>query len=333
MVKRTWLVLVPLMAACSGESASDPAASAGSVGAVAGGGSGGSGGGGTGGTGGSAGGTAGSGAGSAGAAAPDCSGAFGTPVNRLSVPAPALLASPSIGPGELELFYVQYDTEVGPITFRRSVRASRDAEFPPGEVVSELDAACEPGHERMLDLTQDGLRAYLVCFAPGSLTYEGPLRVARRESLAGPFVLDADEYGYVGPSPSISSDELSLYTSAEDSEGAWLMVSLRDSSMSSFDPNDVISELSSEALTSPDIGPDQRALFAGHWDGGIARATRADASSPFGHSEIVVPPVKGTSYDDGVFFGAPDASGDCRTLYAVSIDQAADVYSIAEIRR
>jgi len=331
----TWtlLALLPLAAACGGESEREPKSAAGSAGSSAGPG-------GSGGTSGS-GGSAGS-AGSAGSpvTAPDCSGTFGPRVQQFSVPSPAELASPAIGPGELELFYVHYDSASAPGQFRRSTRASREASFGSGEVVTELDGACMPDEYRTIDLSSDGLRAYLMCFSTLDFyaTY-GQLRIAHRESLAAPFVLDAMTYGQVGASPSISLDELSVYTSYEQGIGSGpLQRYSRDSADSSFEPGTDVAGLAAAAyLSSPDIGPDDRAIFASQ-DGGLVRAQRADAMSQFETPEILLPREP---LENGLFvtFGAPEASADCRTLYAVAVDDNGTgisgngTYSIVQLRR
>jgi hypothetical protein len=268
----------------------------------------------------------------------DCSGAFPSSyLPLLKVLAPASLASPAIAPSELELFYVQYEGDLGPGSFLRTTRPSKGSGFPPGQAVAELDAACQPDQRRAIDLSLDGLRAYLMCFPFDDLMSSGELRIARRASLADPFVLDPMSYGQVGASPTIAPDELTVYTSFEQGVALGPLQSYTRTSVDqAFGPATTVDVAtgSEEFLASPDIAPDNNTLFAG-FDGSVVQVIRNSATT-FGTLEVIRgKAVEGDTFDS-LDFGAPDVSADCRTVYAIEVDTPADgaaSYSIIQVAR
>jgi hypothetical protein len=233
--------------------------------------------------------------------------------------------SPAVSPDELELFYSTTDGVVAHI--RRSVRASKGDVFPEGPPVPELDAACtDVASDRHMDLSADGLRAYIVCVTEPTVT-SGPLRVARRSSTGSPFMLDTTTYGTVGPSVSIAKDELVAYSTTLTRPGPPLMFTRNDTS-SPFATGTSIPGLEDVDLSTIEPSPDGLSLY-GNLDQAIQIATRATPSGPYGATTIAVAPAM-----DHVI-GAPELSRDCRSLYYVDVDRipTPDVYSIRVLTR
>lgn len=244
-------------------------------------------------------------------------------------PAPgATLSSPVISSDERELFYVQYDEPyVG--HFRRSTRATSEGRFPDGAVVPELDAACAPRDYRSLDVSRDGLRAYVVCFESIDDGTYGELRVAERRSREQPFVLRTETFGRIGASPALTPDELSLYTSSPDGVGdapRFYTRSARDQAFSNGAP---VAGLSATDMTSPEPSPDGLSLFGGE-AASIVVAARAAPDAAFGAPVAVIVPPDGTG-----LLGAPELSADCRSLYYVAVDAsvAPPDYRLMRVRR
>jgi hypothetical protein len=326
-------LFLPLIAACGGES-DEPGGSAGSGGSPpSSGGSSGTGGGGTspGGAG-----SAGTSSGGSTSAAPDCSGAFGTTeLVHFSVPQPATLASPTLTPNELELFYVHYENADAGGSFRRSTRASTGAVFQPGEAVAELDAACQAEDSRSVDLSPDGLRAYLLCFPnTDALEVVGQVRIATRPTLDAAFVLDPEEFGQVGPSPSPSGNELFVYTSSESGIGNGpLEYYERGGVEESFEPGILVPGLENYTLASPDISPDDQHLLAG-FIGDVVMTTRG-ADGSFGPPDNVLPRATNPETGLSISYGAPEFTHDCRSLYAIRLESTIglSIYGISEVSR
>jgi hypothetical protein len=215
----------------------------------------------------------------------------------------------TLGPGELELLYgagpVGMTTPRG---FYRSVRANRDQPFTPGEPVPELDATC--GDATLLrsgDLSADGLRYYFTCYA----TFESgpaPLRVARRSSSSAAFVVDAESRGTVGAGPSISADELTLFTSPSALQGVPLVHS-RGTTNEPFGTGTALGGLVD--LFTPEISPDGRFLFA-------ARGPQLVVSEHVGDT-FSAPQVVHQKDPSAGAMGSPAISSDCRSLYFVDV--------------
>jgi hypothetical protein len=232
------------------------------------------------------------------------------------------IASPTLSPDDLEMFYSTVDELTGVAHFTRSVRAAKTDVFPEGAVVPELDAACAPSEvDRHMDLSSDGLRAYIICTAEPTVT-SGLLHVARRSSLGGSFTLDPTAFGRVGPSIAISKDELVAYSTTFMRPGPPLMFTRSDTS-SPFLPGVSIPGLENVVISALDPTPDGLSLYGG-LDLFIQVATRSLPSGPYGAPTLVIDP--GPDH----LVGAPEISQDCRSLYYVSIDQTStpDVYSI-----
>lgn len=221
------------------------------------------------------------------------------------------LGSPTFSPDGLELIYSRDGLDGTPITFRRSTRAGVDEPFPVGAPLVSLDAACPPEESRSIDLSPDGLRAYLVCYNDEvSPVGPGTLHIAERPSLTGEFVL-RPETREVGPSAAISADELTLYTSSDVDLGGFPPRQYQRTSVSEmFGASSDIPGLETAALVAPDISPDGLSLYGG--DGGVQVAVRSSKDAPFGAPTLLY--MGGTQREA---LGAPEMSRDCRTLFYI----------------
>ena len=258
----------------------------------------------------------------------DCSGTFAEGDVVLEAPLGATLASPAVAADELELFYVQYDRPYAG-HFRRATRSARDLPFADGGIVSELDAACLASDYRSLDLSLDGLRAYLVCFESLADGASGALHLAERGSRDEPFSL-VETFGHVGASPALTRDELSLYTSSpEGAENAPPWSYSRSARDEPFVNGAPVAGLANAEMASPEPSPDGLTLFGGV-STRVAAASRATPDAPFGAPLTVIAPSDGTG-----LFGAPELSADCGTLYYVAVDAgvAPPEYDIRRVTR
>jgi len=269
--------------------------------------------------GGAAGATAGGGSAGGGLGPVSCQGDFGSPTVVLAGETGVPVASPSLSPDTLELFYVRESKEEH--AFRRSTRADDNAMFTAGAPVPELDAACAAGESRTIGLSSDGLRAYVVCYAadPNALG-GGVLHVADRASQGAAFTLRAGT-AMVGPSAAISSDELTLYTSSDVDPGSDPPRRYRRAATTAeFGSGEDIPGLSVVNLSAPDPSPDELELF-GALDTDLVVTTRATRDGAFGEPRILLPHVENAIY------GAPEISRDCRSLFVVRQTRDSVLYS------
>jgi hypothetical protein len=164
---------------------------------------------------------------------------------------------------------------------------------------------------RTIGLSQDGLRAYLVCYGPNSSpTGAGMLHVAERASATAAFALRPGTT-MVGPSAAISSDELTLYTSNEMNAGVAPPRRYRRATITAdFGSAEDIPGLSQVNLGAPDPSPDELELF-GALSSDIVVTTRATRDSDFGEPHII------QAHVDTSVYGAPEISRDCRSLFFV----------------
>jgi hypothetical protein len=264
----------------------------------------------------------------------DCSGSFGTPSVVLSVPG---LEIGSLAPSsnELELIY-QAATQAETYTshFYRSVRASKDVPFAPGTPLPELDAACaDVTLGRSGDLSADGLTFYFVCYRfdtePDPMA---ELHVARRPSPSAAFVVDAMTYGTVRPGPSISTDELTLYTSSNFLDTMGVNTHVRTSTSTAFGSAAFLSAL--ERVITPDVSSNGLFLFGsltgGEGPSALVVSTRASTSDMFApHTPLLTAP------DQTNIFGSPAISSDCRSLYYVSVNASSmpSIYTAMVVKR
>jgi hypothetical protein len=252
----------------------------------------------------------------------------------MRVPEGVLLASPTLSPDELEVLYAQSGEEGSQI--RRSARSALNAPFPTGEVVAELEPSpaspqyrCSPfnGTQRLsIDLSGDGLTAYLVCASVPPFAPSAYVRVARRPGIAAAFVVDPQDYGQAGPDFSISADELGGYSSAiryDRPPGTPVQPGAysprfypRSTKSATFGEipgaGSSVPGLETLSLVAPDPSPDGLWLF-GLGEGGIAVAGRERLDAPFGAPSVVL-----TSDNQvGRLLFDPEVSEDCRRLYYI----------------
>lgn len=259
--------------------------------------------------GGPSGGSAGSGAGSP---SIDCRGTFGEPrlvLNTLG----GKLFSPALTADEKEIVYASAEIQEY-LTYYHSTRASKADEFGPAEPLSELDAACAPTDDRTIDLTGDGLRAYLVCYGPDN-PESYVLRIAARPALDAPFVLDEKRYGEVGPSAAVAPGELALYSSGIAPSSDPALFFERATTSEPFGAGTDIPGLEGMVVTTPDVSSDGLSLYGAIMDG-IVLATRASVDDPFSALSPIVEPG-----DSGQWV-SPTISEDCRSLYAVNLSSS-----------
>lgn len=240
----------------------------------------------------------------------DCSGTFGTPAPGLTEEGNVKLASPALSPDALSIFYTR--TSEGQIGFRMSTRANLTAVFPVGAPVPELDAACQAADARSVDLSADGLRAYVACYsATAEPVGAATLTVADRASLTAPFVLRGEKT-QVGAGAAISRDELLLFTSSDVNPGFEPpRLFKRASSAEAFGPGAAIPGLEAINLTAPDPAPDGHTLFGGLM-GSVVVTTRDSATAAF-----AAPTMLFTAENATQQLGAPEISQDCRRLFFV----------------
>jgi hypothetical protein len=236
----------------------------------------------------------------------DCSGSFGEP-HLVFDPESDQFFSPTLTANELELVYAAGDG--GTLRYYRSKRSSKAEEFAPGpgEPLPELDAACVPSDSRTIDLTSDGLRAYLVCYGAENPN-SNELRIAARATLDAPFVLDPKGYGSVGPSAGVAPGELTLYSSSLQPGTMPALAFERTATSEPFGDGIAIPGLEDVLLLTPDMSADGLSLF-GNVMGAIVVATRLDTHDSFSLTDsVIAAPASWIS---------ATISEDCRSLYAV----------------
>ncbi len=259
--------------------------------------------------------------GGAAAAAPlDCTGDFGSPTNAIAEVDGIQIASPTLSPDQRELIYTRIDYGTTLWTFVHALRGSSSEAFSPATALPELDAACQTAENRSIDLSSDGLRAYIDCYSetPGSAT----LHVADRASLQASFVVRATSQPIGGSSAAISTDELTLYSNDDTPVGVSPLRYQRATTNDDFGPAQPISELAGVSVFSVDPSPDGLALYAGVTSSlGVVR--RSSVTEKYGLPTVLVAQqtVIGPPRKDYVY-GAPELSHDCRSLYFVQQDTA-----------
>jgi hypothetical protein len=246
---------------------------------------------------------------------PSCEGAWTAPTvvyfeEKMGV------SSVAISVDELELIF---DTGVLPDhagSFRRAVRASTQETFTSSEALPELDAACEPGMNRSGDLSRDGLTFYMTCYTQED--YSGTVRIARRSESSATFVLDPTDYGAAGFSVTPSPDELTLYSSNPDLVSGPFLQS-RTGVDEAFGPTSPVPGLETAALFAPSLSTDGLELYAAQADN-LAVSRRESVTEAFSAPEPLLPTESQR--------GSPELSDDCRSLYFVDINTAANVWTV-----
>ncbi len=263
----------------------------------------------------SSGGSSGSGAGGSGAGGSggvDCSGTFASAVGVFEdgprVTTPALTAD------ELLLFYARGPS--GDERFYVAERASKTAAFSPGVPITELDAPCQLTDDRSVDVSDDGLTAYVSCYQAGTLAVPTTLYVLTRASRSEVFGA-ASEVGSMTPSSSVENDGLSAVWSGEETPSTRLAT--RSALSEPFGNDTELPGLESTNVFTPDLSPDGLAVY-GAIDSAegrsLAIATRASTDEPFGAPVIATALLAGLPNS-----GAPELSADCRALYFIGVDE------------
>jgi hypothetical protein len=265
--------------------------------------------------------TAGSGGGSSDAAAP-AQGAFGLPEFLYRA---QTVGSPTLTADELELFLVLED-EDDALRIAVMKRASVSEPFAMPVDVPEL-AACSADAFPSIDVTADGLRMYLDC---AGLESSGQLYRAERPDRDSPFVVDADPIGTVGLSIDVGADELTAYSSPDDSHDFTQMFT-RSSVNEDFSLAARIPGLAGE-LSAPELAADGLTMFGHIWEEGstrLAAAYRSSTTEPFGPPNTDGLPVR----PDGEADGSPVISGDGHGLYFLRSDREARDITLQVARR
>jgi hypothetical protein len=251
-----------------------------------------------GGGGGSGGGAA---AGGGGAAPVDCSGDFGVPAEALLDPR-GDMHSVAIARGETELFYVA----PAALEIRHSVR--QDAEsFPLATTDAVLSAACS-GDLPTLDVSEDGLRAYVAC-QPADDTLPVRVVLAVRPTTNDAFVVRGVLLAELGFSVGVAPSELVLTASGRASPLP--VMSARPDPSADFGAAEPIPGIEAwvEPLSAPVLAGDDLTLF-GHVTSpalALGHATRPSVDDAFG---AFVPIPTGLEVA-----GSPDVTPDCRAVY------------------
>jgi hypothetical protein len=222
-------------------------------------------------------------------------------------------SSLTLGSDELELVYsAGLTAATSPQGFFHMRRASKADAFSAPVALPELDTACtSPDQTRSGDLTIDGLRFYFTCY-DSSLPDVTPLRVARRETLDAPFVVDEAVVGYVTGGPTVTTDELELFASLSNGPA---MRYWRNDASESFGREEPIAGFETFVLLTPEIAPNDLDIFVSQTTSGSAyalvTATRSGPGAAFGAPRVVLPETMNE------IFGSAALSNDCRSLYFV----------------
>ncbi len=287
-------------------------------------------GGGTSGGGTSGGGTSngGSSSGTGGSGDVDCSGAFGTTRRTVLEVPDATFSGLTLGPDELELIYSAGMTGETTQRFFSARRASKADAFSDPTPLPELDAACtSPDETRSGDLSFDGLRLYFTCYTSAQPAVT-PLRIARRENLDAPFVVDPEPLGTVFGGPTVTRDELELFSALSLMPAAHYQ---RDDVNEPFGEGDLAAGLEMLTLATPEIAPNGLDLFVSQTTTassyGLSMARRGAPGEPFGPAGPII------AETPNEVFGSPAISNDCRSLYYAYILAQPLTYRVEVITR
>jgi hypothetical protein len=274
----------------------------------------------------------GAGGGGGGGAPVDCAGDFvGPPEVMLELDRDDTPGSIAVSRGERELHLVVYGGYAEEGVFMRTVRASIDDPFPPPVVADDLEELCGADEDRFLDVSEDGLRAYVTCapFQPKSndavVCPDGGCEIllAERVGPVAPFEL-VGVVGRAGFHPSVRADELEVVTNGYTiGVGVAPQVARRRSVDEDFDAAEVVAVPLDglQAVTGATISPDGLELYAfarpDDGEAGLSRFTRPTADDAFGDRE----PIDLWPLKLEIAVGAPDLTPDCRALYLVRVSK------------
>jgi hypothetical protein len=237
-----------------------------------------------------------------------CTGEFGAP--ELVLYAPFTVSGIAVAQGGLELFVLRTEEE-RPVEFWRAARGSLDQLFVEASPVPELTALCASSPGPLgIDVSGDGLRAYVTCQGPNPLE-PGAVLVTSRPSLAGLFEGAGATVGASFSAVRVGADELVMYATAHPLGGAPLQAS-RASVSGMFGDFSAIAGMDRVPLESPAPADDGRALFGTLTETTtqLGSVTRAEPGEPFGPFAAIY-----TRLDHA---GVPAVQRDCRALYFVA---------------
>jgi hypothetical protein len=272
--------------------------------------------------------------GGAGGSDVDCSGDWTElPETMLTFAEDVTPGSVAVSRGELELHLVLTSVGEKRGTIVRSVRESTLDPFPPPVAATDLDQLCSADRVPFLDVSEDGLRAYVTC---NGVDDDGTSRcpregcdilLATRANPLSSFELTGIT-GRAGFHPSVRADELEVVSNGLSlAAGVLPLVATRPSIEVDFGPAQVI-EVANDGLTTisgSTISPDGLELYAysrtSQGDAGLGRARRAAPGEPFG--ELV--PIALWVVQGSVAVGAPDLTPDCRAMYVVRVAEESGI--------
>ncbi|MCH2107933.1 MAG: hypothetical protein MK135_01270 [Polyangiaceae bacterium] len=227
------------------------------------------------------------------------------------------VTSPAVRADGLEMYYVKGESKAE--SFHVASRAEDSGAFTPGPAVDELNALCAVDEDRSIDISDDGLRAYITCYE--EISEPARLYEVERGDLSLAFG-DALEVATLPTSTSLSPDELTLVTAPYGS-GATLTAT-RESIGSSFEEPTVLPGLENVNLFAPVLSADGLEIY-GATAGQFSSATRSSVNASFGELidlSFLLP-------EEVRVAGAPELSADERTLYfvGVTIDSEYAIYA------
>jgi hypothetical protein len=305
-------------AGCGGESAGTNAAnnqSGGSSGSGGSAGSAASGGSGATGAAGATGGSAGAGGGEA-----RCEGDWGEPRVVLEHTDGLSISSLSITEDEKVLYFTKSGGTVEPARVHVAKRDSVDEPFGIERPVDELNAICAPPQMALLDVTHDGLDAFVACSMEGLACAEQPCSIyhASRSSTADPFVSKGEVATGLGTSPAISPDRLRIYTAGKNPilGGEPPLFADRATVNDRFGTAQPIpgTDSWSIALLAPELSVDGLELYGHEPDtaADLLWSRRKSASDPFPAPSVLVSAT--------IAAGSADLTSDCHGVYYASYD-------------
>jgi hypothetical protein len=248
-----------------------------------------------------------------------CIGDFGAPELVLSATT-RKLGSVSVTADELELFYVEQSGLGMPEVYKSSRRGSINEQFVAGVPIAELNEQCaEPN--RSIDVTDDGLRAYIGCAADAL----GPetIYVAERANRTAPFQVRSGAVATSGRGWSIGGNELTAVSSGVPF-GEPPLLFTRSAITATFGAGSGIPGLSDVAWSSPDVSNDGLSLFAAA-AGELVTAKRSATDQPFATGSAL--PFPSSTY------GSPNITRDCRSLYYLEVSEDLSVWHVQVRRR
>lgn len=237
-----------------------------------------------------------------------CGGTFGPGVLVFDGVSRAL--GPAVTGDELELFFFDEVGEVGLAT-----RARTSDPFTTYRMVPELSALCGGSTVTGVDVSEDGLRAYVACSVVGLVQAHRSSRDA-----GAAFVQDA-VVATTASTPAVVQDELELY----DQMLGQVTRATRSSTSSPFSAPVPLTGLAGVGDTSsPDLSPDGLTLYVslttppGSSTRQLVSFTRASTSAEFSASTQSFLGIESSTNS-----GSPEVTASCRSMYFAQLDGSA----------